>query len=144
MRRTATAIWNGTGLEGSGTPTTPSGVLAKQPYSTKMRFMSEDGRAGTNPEELVAAAHAGCFAMALSFQLTGAGFTPDELKVDAVMSMAQEGVDWSISGVTLRLTAKVPNISQEKFLELANNAKVGCPISKALASVPITLEATLT
>ena len=144
MRRTATAIWNGTGLEGSGTLTTPSGVLAKQPYSTKMRFMSEDGRAGTNPEELVAAAHAGCFAMALSFQLTGAGFTPDELKVDAVMSMAQEGVDWSISGVTLRLTAKVPNISQEKFLELANNAKVGCPISKALASVPITLEATLT
>ena len=77
---------------------------------------SEDGRAGTNPEE----------------------------KVDAVVSMAQEGVDWSISGVTLRLTAKVPNISQEKFLELANNAKVGCPISKALASLPITLEATLT
>ena len=121
----------------------PSGVLAKQPYSTKMRFVSEDGRDGTNPEELVAAAHSGCFAMALSFQLNGAGFTADELEVTAVVSMAKEGNDWSISGIALTLKGKVPGISNEKFQELANNAKVGCPISKALSAVPITLDATL-
>jgi lipoyl-dependent peroxiredoxin len=143
MRRTATAVWTGTGLEGSGTLTTPSGVLAEQPYSTKMRFQSEDGRAGTNPEELIAAAHAGCFAMALSFQLNGAGFTADELHVHAVVSMAQQGNDWSMTGIALTLKGTVPGISTEKFMELANNAKVGCPISKALSAVPITLDATL-
>ena len=78
MRRSGKAVWHGTGLEGSGNLTTPSGVLADQPYSTKMRFADAEGRSGTNPEELIAAAHAGCFAMALSFQLTGAGFPPSE------------------------------------------------------------------
>ena len=143
MRRTAKAVWKGTGLEGSGTLTTPSGALTEQPYSTKMRFQSEDGRAGTNPEELVAAAHAGCFAMALSFQLTGAGFPPDELAVSSVITMEQKGVDWSMTAIALELEAKVPGISEEKFAELANNAKVGCPISKALSAVPITLDSKL-
>lgn len=143
MRRSATAVWKGTGLEGSGSLTTPSGVLAEQPYSTKLRFENADGRAGTNPEELVAAAHAGCYAMALSFQLSGAGFPPDELDVHAEITMAQTGNDWAFSGIALTLKAKVPGISAEQFNELANNAKVGCPISKALSAVPITLAATL-
>lgn len=143
MRRTATAVWKGTGLEGSGSLTTPSGVLAAQPYSTKMRFADKDGRSGTNPEELVAAAHAGCFAMALSFQLTGAGFPPDSLDVESAITMAQTGNDWAFSGIALTLKASVPGISAEQFAELANNAKVGCPISKALSAVPITLDASL-
>lgn len=143
MKRRAKAVWNGTGLEGSGTLTTPSGVLNSQPYSTKMRFQSEDGRAGTNPEELIAAAHAGCFAMALSFQLTGAGFPPAELDVDAVITMEQQGTDWSMTGIALTLNANVPGISSEQFTELANKAKAGCPVSKALSAVPITLESTL-
>lgn len=143
MRRSATAVWKGTGLEGSGSLTTPSGALAEQPYSTKLRFDTPDGRAGTNPEELVAAAHAGCFAMALSFQLTGAGFPPDELDVQSEITMAQTGNDWAFSGIALTLKAKVPGVSAEQFNELANNAKVGCPISKALSAVPITLDAAL-
>jgi osmotically inducible protein OsmC len=143
MRRTAKAVWNGSGLEGSGALTTPSGVLNAQPYSTKMRFESADGRAGTNPEELIAAAHAGCFAMALSFQLTGAGHVPDELSVTSVITMEQSGKDWSMTNITLQLEARVPGIDQAKFHELANAAKVGCPVSKALSAVPISLEATL-
>ncbi len=143
MRRSGKAVWNGTGLEGSGKLETPSGALKDQPYSTKMRFNSEDGRAGTNPEELIAAAHAGCFAMALSFQLTGAGFPPAELAVESVITMEQKGVDWSFAGIVLHLNANVPGIESAKFHELANAAKAGCPVSKALSAVPITLDATL-
>lgn len=143
MRRTAKAVWNGTGLEGSGSLTTPSGVLASQPYSTKMRFADADGHSGTNPEELIAAAHAGCFAMALSFQLTGAGFPPTELAVEAVITMSKEGNDWSFATIELHLDAHVPGIDEAKFAELAGNAKVGCPVSKALSAVPITLKSTL-
>jgi osmotically inducible protein OsmC len=143
MRRRASAVWRGTGLDGGGTLTTPSGVLAAQPYSFKLRFQDADGRNGTNPEELIAAAHAGCFAMALSFQLTGAGFAPEELAVDAVIDMAQGEGGWSLTQITLRLEASVPGIGVEQFQTLANAAKAGCPVSKALAAVPITLEATL-
>jgi len=143
MRRTAKAVWNGTGLEGSGSLTTPSGVLTSQPYSTKMRFADADGRSGTNPEELIAAAHAGCFAMALSFQLTGAGFPPTELAVEAVITMSKEGNDWSFATIELHLEAHVPGIDEATFAELAGNAKVGCPVSKALSAVPITLKSTL-
>jgi osmotically inducible protein OsmC len=143
MRRTAKAVWNGTGLEGSGLLTTPSGVLASQPYSTKMRFADAEGHSGTNPEELIAAAHAGCFAMALSFQLTGAGFPPTELAVEAVITMSKEGNHWSFAGIELHLDAHVPGIDEAQFAELAGNAKVGCPVSKALSAVPITLHSTL-
>lgn len=143
MRRRANARWRGTGLDGSGTLTTPSGVLAEQPYSFKLRFQDADGRAGTNPEELIAAAHAGCFAMALSFQLTGAGFPPTELAVDAVIDMAQGDGGWSLTQITLQLEATVPGIGVEQFHTLANAAKAGCPVSKALSAVPIALEATL-
>ena len=101
MRRSGKAVWLGTGLEGSGSLTTPSGVLAEQPYSTKMRFADAEGRSGINPEELIAAAHAGCFAMALSFQLTGAGFAPSALHVESVITMAQQGFDWSMAGIVL-------------------------------------------
>ncbi len=141
--RKSTAVWRGNGMEGQGALTTQSGAFDKQPYSFKTRFASEDGRAGTNPEELVAAAHAGCFAMALSFGLTGAGFPPEELDVTATVRMASEGVNWSVVGIELALEAKVPGITPDAFQEAAESAKKGCPISKALAAVPITLSAKL-
>jgi lipoyl-dependent peroxiredoxin len=141
LKRSARAVWRGTGLEGQGTLHTPSGALDGQPYSTRTRF-GEDGRAGTNPEELIAAAHAGCFAMALSFQLGGAGFPPEELDSEAEIRMEREGVHWSIAQVALRLRARVPGISDEEFQELAIAAKQGCPVSRAL-NVEITLDARL-
>jgi osmotically inducible protein OsmC len=141
MKRKATAKWNGTGLEGKGVLTTPSGVLNGTPYNFTARFKDEEGKSATNPEELIAAAHAGCFTMALSFQIVGAGFTPDELSTDAVVNFDQVDGGFAITGITLKLTGKVQGMSEEKFLELANSAKIGCPISKALSAVPITLEA---
>lgn len=143
LQRSARAVWRGDGLKGSGSLTTPSGALKEQPYSTKLRFEDVEGRAGTNPEELVAAAHAGCFSMALSFQLAGAGHPPEELDTTATVHMAKEGTDWSITRIVLTLRAKVPGIDEAKFQELAGKAKAGCPISKALAAVDIQLEATL-
>jgi osmotically inducible protein OsmC len=143
FKRTSTANWQGTGLEGKGTLTLQSGVLKDQPYSFKTRFQSEDGKAGTNPEELIAAAHAGCFAMALSFILTGAGHPPEALDVSAVVTMKSEGVHWSVAGIELKLQAKVSGIDSAKFQELAEQAKSGCPISKALSAVPIALDAKL-
>jgi osmotically inducible protein OsmC len=142
MQRTAQAVWHGSGKEGSGTLTTPSGVLNAQPYSFKLRFVDESGVNGTNPEELIAAAHAGCFSMALSFQLSNAGHVPDEIQTQVVLAMESSASGWSITGSTLKVSAKVPGIDQAKFLELAGVAKANCPVSRAL-SVPITLEATL-
>jgi lipoyl-dependent peroxiredoxin len=132
LKRRGSAVWNGTGAEGSGRMSTFSGALQDVPYSTAMRFRSEDGRAGTNPEELIAAAHAGCFNMALSFQLTGAGFPPEELHTQAVMTMEQEGVHWTITAVRLELRARVPGIGEEQFQQLVQAAKAGCPVSKLL------------
>lgn len=143
MIRRATAIWNGTGLEGKGSLTATSGVLQQTPYSTAARFQNEDGKAGTNPEELIAAAHAGCFTMALSFQLSGAGFTPDELKTEAGVRIEKEGEGYEVKSIRLNLEAKVPDISDEQFQQLAEAAKKTCPISKALSAVEITLEAKL-
>lgn len=144
FQRTASAVWRGSGLEGSGVLDGPSGVLDGTPYSTAKRFQNDDGKAGTNPEELIAAAHAGCFVMALSFQLAGAGFTATELRCSSTIDMQKgDGGGWSFEKITLRLEGEVPGISAEKFAELTNNAKVGCPVSKALAAVPITLEAKL-
>lgn len=143
MIRKSSAVWRGTGKEGSGTLTSPSGVLHATPYSFKDRFESEDGKAGTNPEELIAAAHAGCFSMALSFQLTGAGFTPEELKTDASVRIDPAEGGFKITSIRLDLQAKVPNISEDKFQELANAAKRNCPVSQALSAVDISLNASL-
>ena len=144
MRRTSTAVWSGSGLEGTGSLTTQSGVFQNQPYSFKTRFQNEDGKAGTNPEELIAAAHAGCFTMALSFQLAGAGFTANELRTTAALTMEKdkEGDGFTITTVHLDLNAKVPGIDQAKFQELANQAKQNCPVSKVL-NAKITLNAQL-
>lgn len=142
MKRHATSVWNGSGKDGSGKLSTQSGAFDQQPYSFKARFESEDGKAGTNPEELIAAAHAGCFNMALSFQLNGAGFTADELTTKANLEMVNENGGWTIKSIHLDLTGKVPNITEEKFQELAQAAKKGCPISRVL-NADITLDAKL-
>jgi lipoyl-dependent peroxiredoxin len=143
FKRTATAVWQGTGAEGSGVLNGPSGVLNNTPYSFKARFQNEDGTAGTNPEELIAAAHAGCFAMALSFQLTGAGFPPAELHCTANIDMEKDDKGWVFQKITLVLNARVPGIEADKFEELAAAAKAGCPVSRALSAVPIELQTTL-
>lgn len=143
MKRRSTAVWKGSGKDGLGNLTATSGVLKDTPYSFKARFESEDGKAGTNPEELIAAAHAGCFTMALSFQLDGAGFTATHLSTEASVTVEQVEGGFEISKIHLELTGEVPEITVEKFKEMANIAKTGCPVSKALASVEITLDAKL-
>jgi lipoyl-dependent peroxiredoxin len=143
MKRRSTAIWQGNGAEGKGTLTSTSGVLDKTPYSSLMRFKNEDGLAGTNPEELIAAAHSGCYAMALSYALTGAGFVPAELKVEAAVNIENMTDHWEITNIHLNLTGSVPGITPEKFVELANAAKITCPVSRALKAVDITLTAKL-
>lgn len=135
MKRNATAIWNGSGKEGKGIVSTQSTVLHQTQYSFNSRF--EEG-IGTNPEELMAAAHAGCFTMKLSFVLGAAGFTPDSLETTCAISL-EDGV---INKSELSVIGKVPGISAEKFLECAADAKANCPVSKAY-SMEITLEAKL-
>lgn len=135
MKRTATAVWNGSGKDGSGNLTTQSSTLNKTQYSYKSRF--EQG-VGTNPEELVAAAHAGCFAMKLSFVLGAAGFTPESLEATATVSLD----DGAITSSSIVLKAKVPGIDQAKFKECADDAKANCPISKLL-NTNISLDASL-
>ena len=144
LKRRATSKWTGSGLQGSGTLNGPSGVLNNTPYSTKMRFENEDGMAGTNPEELIAAAHAGCFNMALSFQIDGAGFTATELETTATVTIDKNGNDFEIKGIVLDLKGSVPGMDEAKFKELAEKAKAGCPVSKALSAVPITLQVSFT
>ncbi len=143
MIRKSKAIWNGTGKDGNGKLTSTSGVLNETPYSFATRFMSDDGKAGTNPEELIAAAHAGCFSMALSFQLEGAGFPPTSLETEAHLKMENIEGHFKIISINLVLTGEVSNISEEKFVEIANEAKKNCPVSQALAAIEITLEAKL-
>lgn len=143
MKRKARANWQGTGLEGTGNLSTPSGVFDKQPYSFKTRFQNEDGSLGTNPEELIAAAHAGCFNMALSFQLVAAGFTAENLDTEAVLNMDKVDGKFKILGIELNLTAEIPGIEEEQFLDLAESAKKNCPVSQALAAINISLNAQL-
>ena len=142
MKRIGSAVWRGSGKEGSGTLSTPSGALSAQPYSTRMRFQDEEGKSGTNPEELIAVALAGCFSMKASFDFTGAGFTPDELRTDAVLTMEQHGAHWSITKIELQLDARIPRITDEDFHRIAAESKAACPVSRAL-SVPIEIEARL-
>ncbi|MDA9554966.1 OsmC family protein [Pelobium sp.] len=141
-KRSVTAVWKGTGLEGEGTLSSSNKFFDNTPYSFKTRFHNEDGHLGTNPEELIAAAHAGCFAMALSFAIVEAGFAADELNVNAVVTLDAVDGGFGITGIVLQLKGKVTGMSEDKFIELANAAKAGCPISKALSAVPITLETT--
>jgi len=136
-KHNAYAVWNGSLKEGKGTLTTKSKVLNNNQYSFKTRF--EDG-AGTNPDELLAASHAGCFAMAFSLILGQNGFTPDSIDVNAEITMDPEKL--ALTGSHLTVKAKIPNIDQKKFMEIANAAKENCPISKAL-SLPISLDASL-
>lgn len=137
MKRKANAVWNGSLKEGEGTITTQSNVLDHSKYCFNSRF--GEGKS-TNPDELLAAAHAGCFAMALSLILGEAGYTPDSLDTTAVVTMNVDKLE--LTGSHLTLKAKIPNISKDKFMECANAAKDHCPVSKAL-SLNITLDATL-
>jgi len=134
MDRSGSAVWHGKIMDGTGTISTQSGTLKDTQYSFKTRFA--DG-VGTNPEELIAAAHAGCFTMALSGQFTEAGFTPESIETLDVHGAP------TITKIHLTTKAKVPGIDKAKFDELAHNAELGCPVSKVLKAATITLDATL-
>lgn len=135
MKRQATAVWNGSGKEGNGTLSTQSTVLNKTQYSYKSRF--EDG-VGTNPEELMAAAHAGCFTMKLSFVIGAAGFTPEKIETTCIIALENGAITTS----HLQVTATVPDMSKEEFDKAAQEAKTECPVSKAY-NLEISMEASL-
>lgn len=139
MKRKASAVWQGGLKDGKGTISTDSGVLANTQYSFSTRF--EDG-AGTNPEELIAAAHAGCFSMALSGQLGAAGLTAESINTTASVSLEKTDAGFAITKVHLEVTAKVPGADQAAFDQATTNAKSGCPVSKVL-NAEITMNATL-
>ena len=128
MKRKVNAIWNGNGSNGNGLLTAQSGAFDNMPYSFKTRFENENGELGTNPEELIAGALAGCFNMKLAFVLNEADFNPTELNTDALLTFN----DGSITSIELFLKGKVPNLNEEKFIELAEDAKNNCPISGVL------------
>jgi len=140
MDRTANAVWKGNLTEGKGTLDTQSGALKAAPYSFKMRFQDESGKSGTNPEELIAAAHAGCYAMQLSHFLAENGTPADELDARAVVTLVP---GTGITGSAITLVGKVPGIDAAKFKELAEKAKAECPVSKALGAIKISLDAKL-
>jgi osmotically inducible protein OsmC len=139
MKRNASAVWKGGLKDGKGTISSDSGVLADTQYSFSTRF--EDGK-GTNPEELIAAAHAGCFSMALSAQLGTMGLTPEAIRTSAAVSLEKVGDGFAITAVHLTVKAKVPGADAPQFQTAANNAKAGCPVSKVL-NATITMDATL-
>ena len=139
MIRKAKAVWRGTGRDGDGDLSTDSGVLDQTPYSFRTRFENEKG---TNPEELIAAAHAGCFTMALAFQLQTAGYTPTELATEAAVSLEPEGQGFAIKRSALTLTASAPGLDEATFRRLAEAAEKNCPVSKVLRA-EITLDARL-
>lgn len=139
MQRKASAVWKGTLKEGKGTVSTDSGTLRETPYSFGTRFETQ---AGTNPEELLAAAHAGCFSMALANQLGSQGLTPDSIETKATLTLEKQEAGFSITGIQLDVTARVPNADLTKFEEAANKAKTGCIISRAL-NTNITLKTNL-
>ena len=129
MKRSAKAVWSGSIKEGSGTFGTGSGAIQDQAYSFRTRF---DDAPGTNPEELIAAAHASCFTMALAFALSRAGFAEGELETNAKVTLEREGEGFRISRSDLDLVATVPGIAPERFAEIAADAKANCPVSKLL------------
>jgi lipoyl-dependent peroxiredoxin len=140
MKRTATAQWKGTLREGGGTVSTQSGALSALPYTFKGRFIDETGKSGTNPEELIGAAHAGCFAMQLSAFLADNGTPATALDVTAAVELIP---GTGITGSALSVTGTVPGITADKFQELAQKAKAECPVSKALGAINVTLDARL-
>ena len=140
MKRTSTAVWSGTLKKGNGTLSSMSGELSGLPYTFKGRFVDETGQSGTNPEELIAAAHAGCFAMQLSAFLADNGTPPESLEVTAAVELIP---GTGITGSALTLKGKVPGIDAGKFAELAEEAKAECPVSRALGAINVTLDATL-
>ena len=139
MKRNASAEWRGGLKDGKGSISTDSGVLSNTQYSFSTRF--EDGK-GTNPEELIAAAHAGCFSMALSGQLGSAGLTADSIKTTAAVTLEKTDAGFTITKVHLDVSARVPGATQEAFNTAANNAKAGCPVSRLLKA-EITMNARL-
>ena len=139
MKRKASAVWQGGLKDGKGTISTDSGVLAETQYSFSTRF--EDGK-GTNPEELIAAAHAGCFSMALSGQLGNAGMTAESINTTATVTLEKTDAGFTITKVHLDVTARIPGAAQAAFETAANNAKAGCPISRLLKA-EITMDARL-
>jgi osmotically inducible protein OsmC len=139
MKRKASARWQGGLKDGKGTISTASGVLSDTQYSFSTRF--EEG-IGTNPEELIAAAHAGCFTMALSGQLGNAGLTAESIDTTATVTMEKLDAGWTVNKVHLDVTAKIPGADEQAFQTAANNAKAGCPISRLL-NAEITMDAKL-
>ena len=139
MKKTASAHWQGGLKDGKGTISTESGALKQTPYGFNTRF---EGTPGSNPEELIGAAHAGCFSMALSMILGEAGLTAESIDTTAEVTLDKQPDGFAITAVHLILKAKVPGASNEQFLELANKAKAGCPVSKVL-NAKISLDATL-
>jgi osmotically inducible protein OsmC len=139
MQRKASAVWKGGLKDGKGSVSSTSGVLSNTPYSFTTRF---ENTPGTNPEELIAAAHAACFSMALSAQLGGANLTPESIHTNATLTMEKLDAGWTITAIQLDVTAKVPNAGQAAFEKAANDAKAGCPVSKVL-NAKITMNAKL-
>jgi osmotically inducible protein OsmC len=132
LKRTSTAVWHGTGPKGNGTISMQSGAFKEQPYSANARFQSEDGKAGTNPEELIAAAHAACYSMALSNILASGGHTPTEVRTTVTLRMRLEPSGASIVSSHLECEGRVPGISAEEFDAAAAKAKDTCPVSRLL------------
>ena len=144
MKRTAKAQWSGALKDGKGTISLQSGAFKDQPYTFKMRFEDESGKSGTNPEELIAAAHASCFTMQLSHFLAEAGHPAAKLTTDAEVTIGPvEGKGNTITKSALTLRGNVPGMTEAQFLEQANKAKAGCPVSRALGAIEITLDAKL-
>lgn len=139
MQRKASAEWKGDLKQGSGTVSSSSGVFSRTPFSFGTRFGDQPG---TNPEELIAAAHAGCFSMALSAQLGNAGLTPDSIKTNATLSLEKLDSGWTITAIHLDVTGKVPKADKAAFEKAAEAAKAGCPVSKVL-NAKITMNAKL-
>jgi osmotically inducible protein OsmC len=140
--KTATVHWEGQGKKGLGQISTESGALKQYPYGFASRF--EDDRRGTNPEEILGAAHAACFTMAFSFACDKAGLATTDVDTQASVRLSKQGENFVIDRIALTMQATVPGIDDAKFQEIATAAKLNCPLSKALASVPeITLQATL-
>ncbi|TLX54814.1 OsmC family peroxiredoxin [Stutzerimonas nosocomialis] len=139
MKKTASAVWQGSLKEGKGTISTESGALKDNPYGFNTRF---EGAPGTNPEELIGAAHASCFSMALSMMLGQAGLTADRIETKAEVTLDKSGEGFAITAIALTLDAKVPGADEAQFQQIANQAKEGCPVSKVL-NAQISLTATL-
>jgi osmotically inducible protein OsmC len=139
MKHTASAVWTGSLTKGAGTMSTGSGALVEKPYSFRTRF---EGEQGTNPEELIGAAHAGCFSMAFSMILGLANFTPDKIETKATVTLEKVGDGFEVTASDLEMTASIPGIDEATFQDLAGKAKEGCPISKLL-NAKITLKASL-